>query len=264
MAMEENKDTNKNINKNINKEKIQNKEDIFTGLKAGNIAYSYRRHEVLNCISFELPKGKAAALLGANGSGKSTLLSILSGIRRSGHPSDGSIPFYSYGDGNQTSDLFRDKKSCSRIISYVPQEDPLMPELSVKDNLLLWYSGSRKNFQSALLSPAIAALDISSFMDRPVKALSGGMRKRVSLAAALINEPEVLLLDEPASALDLSFKAELRKYLSSLRDSGTTLLISTHDEEDLDICDIAFLLKDGILTSISTALRGEELLKLIK
>lgn len=139
-----------------------------------------------------------------------------------------------------------------------------MPELSVKDNLLLWYSGSRKNFQSALLSPAIAALDISSFMDRPVKALSGGMRKRVSLAAALINEPEVLLLDEPASALDLSFKAELRKYLSSLRDSGTTLLISTHDEEDLDICDIAFLLKDGKLTSISTALRGEELLKLIK
>ena len=134
-----------------------------------------------------------------------------------------------------------------------------MPELSVKDNLLLWYSGSKAGFGSALQSPAIAALDISPFMNKPVRALSGGMRKRVSLAAALINEPEVLLLDEPASALDLSFKAELRNYLRKLRENGTTLLISTHDEEDLDICDIAFLLKNGTLSSISPALRDVEL-----
>ncbi len=236
----------------------------FTGLQAGNISYSYRNHKVLKNVSFELPKGKAAALLGANGSGKSTLLSILSGIRHSGTPGDGSNPFYTYCDGEHTSDLFQDKKSCSRIISYVPQEDPLMPELSVKDNLLLWYSGSKAGFQSALQSHAIAALDITPFMNKPVRALSGGMRKRVSLAAALINNPEVLLLDEPASALDLSFKAELRNYLRELRENGTTLLISTHDEEDLDICDIAFLLKDGVLSSISPSLRGEELLKLIR
>ncbi len=252
--------------KEVIKEEIKEiKKDLsFTGLQAGNIAYSYKKHRVLQGVSFELPKGKAAALLGANGSGKSTLLSILSGIRHSGTPADGSIPFYTYCDGKKTSDLFRDKKSCSRIISYVPQEDPLMPELSVKDNLLLWYNGSGTGFSSALQSPAISALDILSFMNKPVRDLSGGMRKRVSLAAALINEPEVLLLDEPASALDLSFKAELRNYLRGLRESGTTLLISTHDEEDLDICDIAFLLKDGIISSISPALRGEELLKLIR
>lgn len=242
----------------------ENKENNFTGLKAANISYSYRSHKVLKSITFELPKGKAAALLGANGSGKSTLLSILSGIRKSGLPDDGSIPFYSYTEEGHTADLFRDRKSCSRIISYVPQDDPLMPELSVKDNLLLWYSGSKAGFGSALQSPAIAALDISPFMNKPVRALSGGMRKRVSLAAALINEPEVLLLDEPASALDLSFKAELRNYLRKLRENGTTLLISTHDEEDLDICDIAFLLKNGTMSSISPALRGEDLLKLIR
>ncbi|MBR4544174.1 MAG: ABC transporter ATP-binding protein [Lachnospiraceae bacterium] len=242
----------------------EKKDKNLAGLQAGNISYSYRNHKVLKNVSFELPKGKAAALLGANGSGKSTLLSILSGIRHSGVPGDGSVPFYTYCDGEHTSDLFQDKKSCSRIISYVPQEDPLMPELSVKDNLFLWYSGSKAGFQSALQSHAIAALDITPFMNKPVRALSGGMRKRVSLAAALINNPEVLLLDEPASALDLSFKAELRNYLRELRENGTTLLISTHDEEDLDICDIAFLLKGGVLSSISPALRGEELLKLIR
>ena len=242
----------------------ENKGENFTGLRAGNISYSYRKHHVLQKVSFELPKGNAAALLGANGSGKSTLLSILAGIRQSGTPSDGSTPFYSYCKGDQTSDLFRDKKSCSRLISYVPQDDPLMPELSVKDNLLLWYSGSGSSFQSALQSDAIAALDISSFMNKPVRALSGGMRKRVSLAAALINDPEVLLLDEPASALDLSFKAELRSYLRKLRENGTTLLISTHDEEDLEICDLALLLKNGIISPISPGLRGEELLKLIR
>jgi ABC-type multidrug transport system ATPase subunit len=149
-------------------------------------------------------------------------------------------------------------------LGYVPQTDPLIPELSVFDNLLLWYKGRRTDFGGAILTPSIAMLGIEGFLKKPVKALSGGMRKRVSIATALINEPEILILDEPASALDLCYKADIRGYLKEYQSAGHTVIMSTHDAEDLDICDRLYLLKDGEINETDKAIRGAELLALLR
>ncbi len=219
-----------------------------------HIDFSYRKNRVLKDVSFDIPAGECVAILGANGSGKSTLLSILSGARKC---RGASMMFNGH-------DLLKEGTLRNDCLGYVPQTDPLIPELSVFDNLLLWYKGRRTDFGGAILTPSIAMLGIESFLKKPVKALSGGMRKRVSIATALINEPEILILDEPASALDLCYKADIRGYLKEYQAAGHTVIMSTHDAEDLDICDRLYLLKDGEINETDKDIRGAELLALLR
>ena len=224
------------------------------GIEIKHIDFSYRKNHVLKDVSFDIPVGACVAILGANGSGKSTLLSIISGARKC---RGASMLFNGH-------DLIKEGRLRNACLGYVPQTDPLIPELSVFDNLLLWYKGRRADFGGAILSPSIAMLGIEDFLKKPVKALSGGMRKRVSIATALINEPDILILDEPASALDLCYKADIRGYLKEYQTSGHTVIMSTHDAEDLDICDILYLLKDGRISRTDKNTRGAELLALLR
>ncbi len=215
-----------------------------------HINFSYRKNHVLKDVSFEIPENTTAAILGANGSGKSTLLSILSGARKCP-----GAEFIFRGH-----ELMKESVLRSDCLGYVPQTDPLIPELSVFDNLLLWYKGRRADFGAALEAPSVMMLGIEDFIKKPVKDLSGGMRKRVSIATALINEPEILILDEPASALDLCYKADIRGYLKEYKSAGHTVVISTHDEEDLDICDELYVLKEGTIELVKQDLRGSGLI----
>ncbi len=224
------------------------------------LSFSYRNQKILDNVSFKLEAGECAALIGANGSGKSTLLSILAGVRKG---STGNASF-KFTRGDKTFDLFKDKKSASKLIGYVPQDDPLMPELTVRDNLLLWSDSPASKLEELLSGPAIKALDITSFLKKPVRALSGGMRRRVTIACAMINSPDILILDEPASALDLNFRSEIRDYLDLFHRSGGTFILSTHDEADLDICNKILLLKGSHLSAVPNDLRGDELLSKLK
>lgn len=219
-----------------------------------NIDYSYRKNHVLDHLDFSLPLGESIAILGANGSGKSTLLSILAGARKC----KGAEMLY--GD----TDLLKHPAKRSALIGYVPQSDPLMPDMSVRDNLLLWFHGKKSEFEAALQSPSIQMLQLDSFLRKRVNALSGGMRKRVSLATALINDPQILIMDEPAAALDLCYKAEIRDYLQQFHQDGRTLILTTHDEEDLSIISRLYLLRGGKLLLQDRILRGEELLTEIR
>lgn len=218
------------------------------------IDYSYRKNHVLNHLEFTLPLGESIAILGANGSGKSTLLSILAGARRC----KGASMFY------KDTDLLKHASVHNRLIGYVPQSDPLMPDMSVRDNLLLWFHGKRSEFDAALQTPSIRMLQLDSFLRKRVNALSGGMRKRVSLATALINDPQILIMDEPAAALDLCYKAEIRSYLEQFHKDGRTLILTTHDEEDLSIISRLYLLRGGRLLLQDRILRGDELIEEIK
>ena len=198
-----------------------------------NADFSYRNNHVLKNLSFSLPLGESIAILGANGTGKSTLLSILSGTLKC----PGARMLF---DGE---DLLRNHTLHRKLIGYVPQADPLMPDMSVRDNLLLWYRGSRSEFEEALNGDALKTLRLSEFLSKKVRMLSGGMRKRAALALAMINEPKILILDEPAAALDLCYKADVRDYLKKLHETGHTLILTTHDEEDLSIITRLYLLK---------------------
>ncbi len=196
---------------------------------------SYRRQQVLCDICLSAQSGSCIAILGANGSGKSTLLSILAGVQK---PDGGSFAI----DGKQ---LFSDESLRSRLVGYVPQGTPLIPELTARDNLALWYS--RKELEQELQGGILAMLGIGEFIGKRVSKLSGGMKKRLSIGCAMAKRPPVLLLDEPTAALDLQCKQDIAAYLRAYRQSGGIVLLTTHEESELKLCDSWYILKNGRL-----------------
>lgn len=188
--------------------------------KLENISKRYGDKEVLKNISLEIAPGEAIGILGINGSGKSTLLNCIAKL---------SSP-----DKNIK-------------LGYVPQENPLFDELKPVDNIRMWSDFNRSQIAMALALPPLSELGVSSFLDTPVKAMSGGMKKRLSLATVLINSPNVLLLDEPFAALDLLAKQDILNYMGAFLINGGSIIIASHEEEIFNFCHRVFLLKDGEL-----------------
>lgn len=199
-----------------------------------HISKNYGRKEVLKDVSLVAESGMCIGILGGNGCGKSTLLSILAGIRKA---SSGSFLC----DG---SDMLRDRKLRSRIIGYVPQGTPLVEELSARDNLLIFY-GARE-LERELERGTLKLLGIDEYINVPVRKMSGGMKKRLSIGCAVANHPRLLILDEPSAALDLICKQSIQSYLRAYKRNGGAILLATHDEEELKLCDNWYILKDGL------------------
>ncbi len=185
-----------------------------------NISKSYGKKEILHDISISAESGEAIGILGTNGSGKSTLLSCIA-------------------------------KACANSndtrIGYVPQDNPLFDELKPIDNIKMWCSLSKNEIISALNEPPLIDMGINNFLDTPVKKMSGGMKKRLSLATVLINKPEVLLMDEPFAALDLPAKQDILSYMQRFCGNGGTIIIASHDEDIFNFCNRVYLLNNGSL-----------------
>ncbi len=196
-----------------------------------HLYYAYKDKPVLEDISFEVFTGSLSVIAGNNGCGKSTLLSVLSGAQKALNTS-----------------LIHEKNGSSPVAGYVPQEDPLLPELSVKENLLLRFKGKSSEFKKALELPSVKKMDIEELLNKKPSVLSGGMKKRVSIACALINDPQLLILDEPSASLDLSFKNQLRSFIKEFTEGNGTVIMSSHDPDDFRSADNLFLLKDKMLS----------------
>lgn len=221
-------------------------------LQAVDITSSYGKKKVLCGVNITAGAGQCVGIVGTNGCGKSTLLNILAGLRKA----DGGEIYF---DGNPA----RGRQIFISYAGYVPQESNLIPELSVMDNLRLWYEDAAALGQS-LEQGFLRALGVDKMCKLKAGKLSGGMKKRVSIGCALAGNPPVLLLDEPDAALDLPGKAEIRKYLCMYKQMGGTVLLATHDEADLDLCDRVFALCGGVSRELDRTLRGEALLHQIK
>ena len=204
-------------------------------LEIQGIAKKFRGKQVLRSVTLTAESGCCIGILGANGSGKSTLLSILAGVQQR---SGGSFLC----DGK---DLFSQPALRARIVGYVPQGTPLLEDLTALDNLRLWYG--KAALRQELESGVLAALGIGEFLHKQVSKLSGGMKKRLSIGCAVAKRPPVLLLDEPAAALDLKAKNEIARYLQQYKKAGGILLLTTHDVQELALCDRWYILKDGVL-----------------
>lgn len=218
---------------------------------AQNIQSSYGKHKVLRNVNFTVSRGDCVAILGANGCGKTTLLSILAGLRE---PKGGKL----FLEGKEVDT--KAKKDAYRCrIGYVPQESILIPELTVWDNLLLWYV-DEQSLRKELEGGFLHELGLESMLSKRVSTLSGGMHKRVSIGVALASYPEVLILDEPSAALDLPGKREMQAYLGKYKALGGTIILTTHDELELHLCNRIFFLKDGECLEVQRDLCGEELI----
>lgn len=223
-------------------------------LETTGVCKSYRGHSVLNGIDLTVPPGACVGIVGSNGCGKTTLLSILSGAIRADR---GSILYHGI-------EAFGHPKVFAQEAAYVPQENPLIEELTVRDNLRLWYHGSRERMEADLKDGAAAMLGVNDMLGRTVGKLSGGMKKRLSIACALSNHASVLIMDEPGAALDLECKAAIRDYLRKYMAGGGSVILTSHELAELSLCTVMYVLKSGRLQQIEHGLSEQQLIARFK
>jgi ABC-2 type transport system ATP-binding protein len=213
-----------------------------------------RGRAVLERVDLTLEAGETLALLGPNGAGKSSLMRLVAGRLR---PSVGSVRVAG-------ADPYR-AGAARRAIGWVPQEIALYPRLTVAENLGVFgqLTGVARRDRRAAVEAALAMADIADVARRPVGVLSGGYRRRVNIAASLMNRPRLVLLDEPTSGVDLAARAAIHGVLDRLKAAGTAILIATHDfaEAERLAGRVAFLaqgrvVREGRLADLLAQLRA--------
>ncbi len=208
-------------------------------LTADNITKKYGKHIVLNNISFNAKKAECIGLIGANGCGKSTLLNILAGVLKA---DNGTISF--------ENGIVATSANIAEMIGYVPQENPLFEKLSALDNLRFWYGKDTAGLKADLENGLPALFKITEYLDKRVENMSGGMKKRLSIACSLAKHQPILILDEPCAALDIPGKEDIHNYLKSYLKEGNTVIITSHEEAEIMLCDVVYFLENGTLTRI--------------
>ncbi|MGF0173936.1 FHA domain-containing protein [Streptomyces sp. Marseille-Q5077] len=204
------------------------------------VAVDHGRKTLLDHVSFPVGEKCLLAVVGPSGAGKSTLLNALTGQR----PADHGTVLY---DGR---DLYRDYAELRQRIGLVPQDDILHAQLTVRSALsyaaeLRFPQDTAKAERRARVDEVIHELGLEQRAGQPVHSLSGGQRKRVSVALELLTKPSLLFLDEPTSGLDPGMDRSVMNMLRGLADDGRTVIVVTHSVLSLDICDRLLVLAPG-------------------
>jgi len=214
-------------------------------LEVRAVAKRFGAREVLKNISLNIAAGEFLTLLGESGSGKTTLLRLIAGFEQ---PTSGEI----WMSGEQLDTL----PPYKRRVNTVFQNYALFPHLNVRDNVAygLRVQGAPKNEIPGRVAEALNMVKMAEFADARPSRLSGGQQQRVALARALVNRPQLLLLDEPLSALDANLRKQMQSELKSLqREIGITFLFVTHDQEEaMALSDRIALLRDGALEQVAS------------
>ena len=198
------------------------------------VSKSYYGNPVLKPIRFCVPAGCCIGITGENGSGKSTLLRLLAQIEK---PDTGDIRY-------QGNSILGDRNFMRHQLGYVPQGNELMEDLTVHNQLKLWQSAC--GLTGPLPEEILDLLGIHSMMKKRIKHLSGGMKRRVSIAMALLSSPEILIMDEATTGLDQDYCAKLLDWLENyLRRGGRIIWCSHHQEELARLCGACIRIQDG-------------------
>lgn len=210
-------------------------------LRGENLVKKYKQTEILHGVSIEVKESQVVGLLGPNGAGKTTTFYMICGLVEA-----------------TSGQVFLDERNISKLrlherakagIGYLPQESSIFKDLSVEDNLYLAAEIAYKKdaaMQKQRVEDLLAQLNIEQIRRRQGKNLSGGERRRVEIARALVPSPKFILLDEPFAGVDPIAVIDIQKIISFLKGNGIGVLITDHSvRETLSICDYAYVLKDG-------------------
>ena len=218
-----------------------------------DVTKSYGRHKVLQNVSFEIMEGELFGLLGPNGAGKSTLIDILTGIQ-----SMDSGEIFINGKSIKT-----DKVEIRKHSGLVPQDIALLEELNAVDNLE-YFGGLYGLAGQELKSQIEKLLEVAGLTDKKkekVKNYSGGMKRRLNIAVAMLHNPSILILDEPTVGVDAQSRQHIFDYIQSLAEQGTTILYTSHYMEEIEtLCKRVFILDLGEEVAYGTK---EEVKKLV-
>ena len=205
-----------------------------------NLCKNYKTKMALKELSLEINQGELFGLLGVNGAGKTTLIKILCGLTKK---NSGSVNISGY-------DLDKDIDKIKEIIDISPQETSVANNLSVKENLEFFANiyGSGQD----VINDIVETFSLEEVLSQKAKTLSGGYKRRLSIAIALVSKPQILFLDEPTLGLDVFARRELWTIIKKLHKSITIILTSHYLEEIESLCDRVAILSHGQLLKTGT------------
>lgn len=211
-------------------------------LEMNEIALSFGKEKVLKDINLSVDSGEIFGLLGPSGAGKTTLVKVIVGILEA---TKGSV-------------LVQGKKMPSlelmKSIGYMSQSDALYQELSAKENLAFFATlyGLKKKEREEVINKAANIVNLSKELNKEVRHYSGGMKRRLSLAASLMHSPGLLILDEPTVGIDPVLQQSIWEEFHKLKESGITIIVTTHVMDEADKCDRLAMLRDGSIIACDT------------
>jgi ABC-2 type transport system ATP-binding protein len=222
----------------------------MTAISVSHLTKKYKDTLAVDDISFDIPRGGITALLGGNGAGKTTTIAMLLGILQ---PTAGSISILGH-------DMRKSRYAVLQKMNFSSPYVDLPRKLTVRQNLNVYGRLYGVGDLKGVIARLAHALDLSDFLDRPVGRLSAGQQTRVSLAKALVNTPDLLLLDEPTASLDPDTADRIRSYLDGYRKQyGMTIIMASHNMREVEqLCDNVLMLKQGRIVDRGTP---QELMK---
>ena len=204
-------------------------------IEVAGLTKNYGKVEALQGVDFTAPRGMVFGLVGPNGAGKTTLIKSLVGTLR---PSGGEVRVLGF-------EPLKDRTELRRRIGYMPQSPALYEDLPARDNVRFFGAAHHTPELRKKVAEVLEFTDLAERAGDPVHTFSGGMKRRVSLACALIHRPQILFLDEPTAAVDPYLRSRIWKTFRELAESGVTLFISTHLMDEAILCDRIAILRRG-------------------
>ena len=206
-----------------------------------NVCKNYKSKKALDNVSLSIKQGELFGLLGVNGAGKTTLIKILCGLTRK---TSGTITINNF-------NLDKEIDKIKEIIDISPQETSVANNLTVKENLE-FFSNIYNNNDENTINEIIDIFNLNEVLNQRAKTLSGGYKRRLSIAIALISKPKILFLDEPTLGLDVFARRELWNIIKKLQKNITIILTSHYLEEIENLCDRVAILSNGKLLKTGT------------
>lgn len=214
-------------------------------LEVNNLTKDYGGFMAVKGIDFSVKKGEIFGFLGPNGAGKTTTINMLTGLTR---PTSGSIILSGI-------DLVKNIKKAQGIIGIVPDESNLYDEMNGFDNLTFCASlyGMEKAKREKRAKELLEQFGLADTGKKPFKVYSKGMKRKLTIAAGIIHEPEILFLDEPTTGIDVESARQIRKLILSLNENGTTIFLTTHYIEEAErLCHRVGFIVDGRIVRLGT------------